>query len=180
MECATSPASRIWPEVKGLVEECPWFKVYDIIEALHASFAQSDENTGDNNAVFFANEINEFFVDEGIGWQLVGGQIMIRGTEAFEARFLRQAWWPFKPKVSLKTMRRTIIITALCGGILVGSVVGGSYMIATAIVQRQQRAYARPARYIVAVRGARFAVNASLSVFSMAPSTETWGAEARC
>jgi hypothetical protein len=77
--------SRIWPEVKGLVEECPWFKVYDIIEALHAGFAQSDENTGDNNAVFFANEINELFVDEGIGWQLVGGQIMMRGTEAFEA-----------------------------------------------------------------------------------------------
>jgi hypothetical protein len=79
--------SCIWPEVKGLVEECPWFKVYDIIEASHASFAQSDEHTfGEtDNAVFFANEINEFFVDEGIGWQLVGGQIMMRGTEAFEA-----------------------------------------------------------------------------------------------
>jgi hypothetical protein len=73
--------SLIWPEVEGLVEECPWFKVYDIIEALHASF----ENTFDDNAVFFANEINEFFVDEGIGWQLVGGQIMMRGAEAFEA-----------------------------------------------------------------------------------------------
>ena len=32
-------------------------------------------------------------------------------------------------------MRRTIIITALCGGILVVSVIGGSYMIATAIRQ---------------------------------------------
>ena len=36
-------------------------------------------------------------------------------------------------------MRRTIIITALCGGILVASVIGGSYMIATAIRQAGDR-----------------------------------------
>ena len=41
--------------------------------------------------------------------------------------------------VGVKTMRRTIIITALCGGILVGSVIGGSYMIATAIRQSGDR-----------------------------------------
>jgi hypothetical protein len=36
-------------------------------------------------------------------------------------------------------MYRTIIITALCGGILVGSVIGGSYIIATAIRQSGDR-----------------------------------------
>jgi hypothetical protein len=36
-------------------------------------------------------------------------------------------------------MYRAIIITALCGGILVGSVIGGSYMIATAIRQAGDR-----------------------------------------
>jgi hypothetical protein len=36
-------------------------------------------------------------------------------------------------------MHRTIIITALCGVILVGSVIGGSYMIATAIRQAGDR-----------------------------------------
>jgi AbiJ N-terminal domain 4 len=75
----------VWTEVKGLVDECPWFKAYDIIEALHASFAQSDEYSGDDDAGAFAEEINEFFVDGGIGWQIVGGQIVVRGTEAFEA-----------------------------------------------------------------------------------------------
>jgi hypothetical protein len=39
----------------------------------------------------------------------------------------------------LRTTRRTIIITALCGGVLVGSVIGGSYMIATAIRQAGDR-----------------------------------------
>ena len=32
----------------------------------------------------FTNEINSFFIDEGIGWQLVDGKIVTRGTEAFE------------------------------------------------------------------------------------------------
>jgi hypothetical protein len=76
---------RIWAEVKGLVDECPWFKVYDIIEALHATLARSGEDCGGNDEVIFADEINEFFVEEGIGWQLVDGHILMRGTEAFEA-----------------------------------------------------------------------------------------------
>jgi hypothetical protein len=75
---------RIWDEVERLVGECLWFKVYDIIEALHASIAQSDDYREDN-AGAFANEINEFFVDEGIGWQILDRQIVMRGTEAFEA-----------------------------------------------------------------------------------------------
>jgi hypothetical protein len=71
-------------EVRELMNTCPWFKVYDIIEALHASFAREDENIGGDEAGSFADEINKFFVDEGIGWQIVGGKIVTRGTEAFE------------------------------------------------------------------------------------------------
>jgi hypothetical protein len=76
---------QIQTEVQELMNTCPWFKIYDIIEALHASFAQSDEHSGDDDARVFAQEMNEFFVDEGIGWQIVRGQIVMRGTEAFEA-----------------------------------------------------------------------------------------------
>lgn len=64
---------------------CDWFKVYDIIEALHANFARNDENSGQQDAALFAEAINGFFVEEGIGWQLVDGQIVTRGTEAFES-----------------------------------------------------------------------------------------------
>jgi hypothetical protein len=56
-----------------------------IIEALYAGFVKSDEYDGEDNAGAFAEEINEFFVEEGIGWQLVNGRILTRGTEAFEA-----------------------------------------------------------------------------------------------
>lgn len=76
---------NIFGEVQDLMYGCDWFKVYDIIEAFHASLAEDDENSGEENAVVFANAINEFFSEEGIGWQLVEGQIITRGTEAFEA-----------------------------------------------------------------------------------------------
>jgi hypothetical protein len=33
----------------------------------------------------FQHALNEFFVEEGIGWQVIDGEIVTRGTEAFEA-----------------------------------------------------------------------------------------------
>ena len=76
---------NIWSEVQQLMHDCEWFKVYDIIEVLYATFVRNDENNGLEDATLFANEVNEFFVDEGIGWQLVDGQITARGTETFES-----------------------------------------------------------------------------------------------
>lgn len=76
---------NVWDEVQYLMYGCDWFKVYDIIEELHSSFAQSDQYRGEQNAALFAEAINGFFVEEGIGWQLVNGQIVTRGTEAFES-----------------------------------------------------------------------------------------------
>jgi AbiJ N-terminal domain 4 len=67
-----------------LISTCDWFKVYDLIEVLHADFPRRNELTGEDNASVFADEINEFFIDEGIGWQLVDGKIVTRGGEAFE------------------------------------------------------------------------------------------------
>ena len=76
---------NIWEEVQGLVYACEWYQVYDIIEALYAEFAKHDQQIGDADAEQFAEEINAFFVDEGIGWQLVYGEILTRGAEAFES-----------------------------------------------------------------------------------------------
>ena len=42
---------------------------YDIIEAFHASLSYFDRDSGEDNAAVFANEINEFFIDEGIAWR---------------------------------------------------------------------------------------------------------------
>jgi hypothetical protein len=68
---------NIWDEVQSLIRGCDWFKVFDYVEALQANFAQRGDNS-------FADAVNEFFVDEGIGWQLADGQILTRGPEAFE------------------------------------------------------------------------------------------------
>lgn len=76
---------NIWEEVQGLMYGCEWFRVYDIIEALHARFARNDREQGGTDAPQFAEALNAFFVEEGIGWHLVNGQIVTRGTEAFEA-----------------------------------------------------------------------------------------------
>jgi AbiJ N-terminal domain 4 len=69
---------NIWDEIQSLISGCDWFKVYDFIEALQANFAQRYDGS-------FSDAVNEFFVEEGIGWQLDNGQILTRGPEAFEA-----------------------------------------------------------------------------------------------
>jgi hypothetical protein len=76
---------NIWGEVQDLVYSCEWFKVYDIIEALYAAMVRNDREHGGSDARKFAAEMNAYFVEEGIGWQLVDGEIVTRGTEAFEA-----------------------------------------------------------------------------------------------
>jgi hypothetical protein len=77
-------------EVRQTMGECPWYKVYDVIEAvfdrLHASGRQL---TGPRNEAvlassFFQDEINSHFRERGIGWQLVEGRIEVRGPESFE------------------------------------------------------------------------------------------------
>lgn len=75
---------NIWGEVQDLLYRCEWFKVYDFIEALHARFVKNDRENHQQDAPRFADSINEFFIEKGIGWQLVQGQIATRGDEAFE------------------------------------------------------------------------------------------------
>lgn len=77
---------NVWGEVEALVYGCDWFRVYDVIEAVHKQMYKQDERyrVSTRVAAQFAEALNEFFVEEGIGWQLVEGQIVTRGTEAFE------------------------------------------------------------------------------------------------
>jgi hypothetical protein len=75
---------NIWHEVQALVNQCDWFRVYDVIEALHAFIAQHDYRYGRQDAPEFEAAINAFFVEEGVGWQLAGGQIVTRGDAGFE------------------------------------------------------------------------------------------------
>lgn len=72
-------------EVEALLTKCEWFKVYDFIEALHAHFVLVDGgHYSFDNAPKFTEQINSFFLEKGISWQLDSGQIVTRGDDAFE------------------------------------------------------------------------------------------------
>lgn len=74
---------NIWDEVTALIDKCEWFRVYDAIEKLWAAMSQED---GFGNRVDqFADEMNRIFREEGLGWQLVHGNVVVRGDDAFEA-----------------------------------------------------------------------------------------------
>ncbi len=70
---------NVWGEVNGLIEDCPWFKVYDIAEALHAAFAADFPDRAEQ----FQDRLNQYFLENGIGWEMSDGQILYRGSEAF-------------------------------------------------------------------------------------------------
>ena len=77
---------NIWDEANDLIESCPWFKVYDTAEAIHAAFAARYSDGADN----FQDRLNGYFRENGIGWQMTNGRIVYRGSEAF-AEVIREA-----------------------------------------------------------------------------------------
>jgi hypothetical protein len=64
-------------EIKSHLENCDWFFVYDIIE-----FVLKKLNT--REIITFSEEMNEFFIMNGIGWKIKDNQIETRGDEVFE------------------------------------------------------------------------------------------------
>ncbi len=69
-------------EVDDLVSMADWYRVYDIAEAIYAALA--GEGLYDLPRQF-EEELNDVFVEAGIGWQMTEGEIQSRGTETFEA-----------------------------------------------------------------------------------------------
>lgn len=69
-------------EVNDLLCGCKWYKVYDVIERIlnHLS-----ENAYRNTYDSFEKELNEYFVENGIGWKVVDGLIEYRGPDSFES-----------------------------------------------------------------------------------------------
>lgn len=70
-------------EVYYLLGEARWHKVYDIAEALYDVAKASSGNNYPAGKVF-EHRLNNFFVENGIGWELCNGKITFRGSEAFE------------------------------------------------------------------------------------------------
>ncbi|MBD9463924.1 AbiJ-NTD4 domain-containing protein [Pseudomonas sp. Pdm06] len=75
-----------YPNVDGenldLVQSAKWYKIYDIIERLEDYLA--NQNYRSENHEHFYEQLNEYFIENGIGWKLFEGRVEIRGPESFE------------------------------------------------------------------------------------------------
>lgn len=94
---------NVWGEAEEHMYRCDWFRVYDIIERIwyyldkkepvadryYDWFEQEEHKAAERKADQFERGLNEFFIEEGIGWQLTRGQIVTRGEESFEAEVRR-------------------------------------------------------------------------------------------
>lgn len=79
-----APDSNNWSEFPNIdyevgqhLENCEWYLVYDIIETIIQKLNAQERTT-------FSEEINEYFITNGIGWKIVNGLIETRGDEIFE------------------------------------------------------------------------------------------------
>jgi hypothetical protein len=75
-------------EVRWFLDHAEWYEVYDIIEAIAEGLTSSASNSrsaiDSSDAKRFEARINKYFQRSGIGWQLVRGELQVRGTDAFE------------------------------------------------------------------------------------------------
>ena len=75
---------NVWDEVGRLMNDAPWYRVYDIVEVLYAELASTHQwNTSHHAAGQFQKRLNGFLAEKGIGWELRDGQITHRGSEVF-------------------------------------------------------------------------------------------------
>jgi hypothetical protein len=72
---------NIWWECEYLIENCPWYKVYDFVESLYGTLHKSSDPV---RASVWEKLINECFIEQGVGWHMVEGQLESRGPEGFK------------------------------------------------------------------------------------------------
>lgn len=70
-------------EVTNLLFACKWYKVYDILERTLNHIREINYDAGVYDS--FEKEVNDYFIENGIGWKVEGGLVEFRGTEVFES-----------------------------------------------------------------------------------------------
>ena len=68
-------------EVRELLDNCDWYRVYDVAEALYQKMSEAPYSYDPEK---FQTELNAYFIENGIGWQLTDGRIEVRGPEALQ------------------------------------------------------------------------------------------------
>jgi AbiJ N-terminal domain 4 len=71
---------NVCEEVNWLIQTCDWFKVYDIAEAIYATWTKQYDQ---DHAKEFEERLDQYFREYGIGWQMQNGWIVFRGSETF-------------------------------------------------------------------------------------------------
>ncbi len=75
-------------EFKRVFQGCTWFQTFDIIEdtikALQFYEIESALPGEEPRALPLQQALNKYFAYAGIGWQIVDGEILTRGNDAFE------------------------------------------------------------------------------------------------
>jgi hypothetical protein len=82
-----SPFPNIDNETRGHLAICEWYEVYDVSEALYKRLANQYVQVDDMHeqaAPHFEGELNRYFRQRGIGWEMRHGRLEARGSEAFE------------------------------------------------------------------------------------------------
>jgi AbiJ-like protein len=67
-------------ELNRLLALAHWFHIYDFVENLYRYAAARWAGV----ASHWQDEVNEYFVEAGVGWQLIEGTLEVRGSEGFE------------------------------------------------------------------------------------------------
>ncbi len=68
-------------EIRDLLDDCEWHRVYDVVEVLSTEMAASPISFAVER---FQSELNLYFAETGIGWKLVDGHIEVRAPEALQ------------------------------------------------------------------------------------------------
>lgn len=69
-------------EVQYLINDAPWYKIYDLAERIYAKMLGNYNYSGKDEE--FGRRLNGVFREHGIGWKMEGGHIVARGSEVFE------------------------------------------------------------------------------------------------
>lgn len=76
-------------QLDQLMSTWEWYLVYDFIEIVCDAMLSWPVEDSDQLASQFERHISDYFQHTGVGWQLLGGKIASRGSEAFEAAIHR-------------------------------------------------------------------------------------------
>jgi len=73
---------NMWDECRSLIDNAPWYRVYDFVELLHERLSTPPEP---DKAERWQQLVNEYFVEAGVGWRMAGGHLEARGTEPLQS-----------------------------------------------------------------------------------------------